>query len=282
MGMILLIGILTALAVTGAASPLEDAALTVFSPVQRALRHAAEPVANLIGNIDDFDAVDDENRALRNRVEQLEAEVTRLREEQIQVRGREALLDVQRAQQGEIFVEAEVITRDLTGLRDIIGIDRGVSDGVEEGMPVLAVGGSLVGVVIEVRANLAFVRLITDPDSSIRGLHQLSRTEGIITGDTRGNLRVEFIPQALDVQPGQAFLTSGLGGLLPKGIPVGTVAAAEGSAQEVFKRVRLRPLAPLDRLESVLVQVTFTPEPIPEPGRPNDEEEPAQSEDGAP
>ena len=80
-----------------------------------------------------------------------------------------------------------------------------------------------------------------------------------------GNLDVQFVSQTTDVQPGHLFVTSGFGGLLPSGIPIGRVASAEGSAQEVFKRIRLRPIAPLDQLESVLVQVTFRPEPIPPP-----------------
>jgi hypothetical protein len=44
------------------------------------------------------------------------------------------------------------------------------------------------------------------------------------------------------------------------------VASAAGSAQDVFRQVRLAPLAPLDKLELVLIQVTFTPEPLPLPG----------------
>ena len=189
----------------------------------------------------------------------------RLREEQVQIRGRASLQEIQAAQPAETFLAADVVTRDLTGLRDILSIDKGTDDGVQEGMPVLAAGGSLAGVVMEARTNRAFVRLITDPDSSVRALHQLTRSEGIVNGDTSGSLRVAFIPQATDVQPGHTFVTSGLGGLLPKGIPVGTVASAEGAAQEVFKRIRLRPIAPLRQLETVLVQVSFVPQPAPAP-----------------
>ena len=260
--MALLIALLAALAVSGAVAQVEDAALTVFGPVQRTLRHAAEPAANLINNIDDFNAADDENRALRNRVAQLEAENARLREEQIEVRGREALIAVQEANADEIFIAADVITRDLTGLSDIIRINRGTSDGIENGMPVLAGGGALVGVIIEARDHVALIRLITDPKMSVRGLHQLSRAEGIINGGPADDLQVEFIPQAADVQPGHTFVTSGLGGLLPAGVPVGVVTSAEGSVQDVFRHIRLRPLAPLAGLEQVLVQITFTPEPI--------------------
>jgi rod shape-determining protein MreC len=264
-GVFLLILVLAALGATGAISPLEDAASAVFGPVQRAFRQGAEPVANLVRNIDDFDRVDDENRALRNRIEQLETEIARLGEEQIALRSRESLSALQLANPEETFVTAELVTRDLTGLRQVIGINRGSRDGVEVGMPVLASGGSLVGVIMVTRSNSSFVRLITDPDSSLRGLHQQSRTEGVISGDTLGNLDVQFVAQTTDVQPGHLFVTSGFGGLLPGGIPIGRVASAEGSPQEVFKRIRLRPIAPLDQLESVLIQVTFRPEPIPPP-----------------
>ena len=273
LGMVLLIAVLGTLAAVGVAEPVEEAASTVFGPVQRGLRQAAEPVANLVRNVDDFDSVDDENRSLRNRIEQLEAELARVREEQIQFRGREALLAVQDAQ-NEIFLLAEVITRDLTGLQDVIGLSRGSNDGVEVGMPVLAEGGSLVGVISEVRPGSSFVRLVTDPDASVRALHQLSRSEGVVRGDTGGNLRVDFVPRTADVQPGHLFLTSGLGGLMPKGIPIGRVASAEGSPQDVFRNVRLEPLAPLDEVELVLIQVTFRPEILPFPGTDAVEEEP--------
>ena len=277
-GVILLIALLAGLAAAGVAAPIEDAASTVFGPIQRGLRQGAEPVANLLSDIDEFDRLDDENRALRNRIEQLESENARLREEQIQVRGRQELVQVQEDQADEIFVTSSVITRDLSGLRNIIGIDRGSDAGVVVGMPVVAGGGTLVGVIIDVRGNSSFVRLITDPESSVRVLHQLSRSEGIVSGDTLGNLNVAFIPQATDVQPGQLFVSSGFGGLLPKGIPVGRVSSTSGTAQDVFKSIRLQPLAPLNQLETVLVQVTFTPEPV---GLPNADAKAAAAKEDA-
>ncbi len=264
-GIVLLILLLSTLGATGVIEPLEEATSAVFGPVQRSLRQGVEPIANLVRNVDDFDRVDDENRALRSRVEQLETEIARLEEEQIGLRNREALFQLELASPEETFVTTQLVTRDLTGLRQIIGIDKGRNDGVEEGMPVLSPGGSLVGVVMLSRPNSAFVRLITDPDSSLRALHQLSRTEGVVNGDTLGNLDVGFITQTTDVQPGHLFVTSGFGGVLPKGIPIGRVASAEGTAQDIFKTIRLRPIAPLDQLESVLVQVTFRPEPIQPP-----------------
>ena len=153
---------------------------------------------------------------------------------------------------------AYVITRDLTGLRTIIGIDRGLSDGLREGMPVLAAGGTLIGQLIDVRDHSAFVRLITDPDSAVRVVHQHSRSEVVATGDTLGNLEVR-IPWTSEVELGHIFVTSGLDGELPQGLPVGRVSAAEGTVQDAFRHVLLEPIAPLDQLEQVLIQLTIPP-----------------------
>ena len=191
------------------------------------------------------------------RIEQLEADNARLREEQIQVRARQALLEVQ-AETDAVTITANVTTRDLTGLRTIIGIDRGSNDGLRAGLPVLAAGGTLIGQIYDVRPHTSFVRLITDPDSAVRVLHQHSRSEVVATGDTLGNLEVR-IPWTSEVELGHLFVTSGLDGELPQGLPVGRVSAAEGTVQDAFRHVVLEPIAPLDQLEQVLVQLTIPP-----------------------
>lgn len=251
----LLVAVLALLGAIGWTATLEDTASDALNPVQRAFRRVAEPISSLLTDLDDFGRLNSENRALRSRIEQLEAENARLREEQIQVRNRQALLEVQ-AETRAATLTANIITRDLTGLRTIIGIDRGGNDGLREGQPVLAGGGALIGQVIEVRARTAFVRLITDPDSAVRVLHQQSRSEVVATGDTLGNLEAR-IPWTSEVELGQVFVTSGLDGEFPQGVPVGRVSAAQGTVQDAFREVVLEPIAPLSLLEQVLVQLTI-------------------------
>ena len=254
---VLLVALLGVIAWQGWDAPVEDEAASFFAPLQRGLRRAAEPLANLLSEVDDFDRLEEENRALRRRIEQLEADNARLREQQLQVRGRAELIEVQEESEDELL-PARVIIRDLTGLRTVVGIDRGTDHGVAVGMAVLAGGGALVGVVTEVQSNTCYVRLITDPDSAIRVLHQPSRTESVATGDTLGNLDA-MLPWSAEVELGHIFVTSGLDGILPQGLPVARVSSATGSVQEAFRQVRLQPLAPLDQLEQVLVQLTFSP-----------------------
>lgn len=256
-GIVVLVAVLALLGLVGWAATIEDRAATALNPVQRAFRQAGEPISNLLNDLDDFGRLNSENRALRSRIEQLEAENARLREEQKQVTARQALLEVQ-AETDAVTIVANVSTRDLTGLRTIIGIDRGSNHGLRVGLPVLAAGGTLIGEVIEVRPRTAFVRLITDPDSAVRVLHQPSRSEVVATGDTLGNLEVR-IPWTSEVELGHIFVTSGLDGRLPQGLPVGRVSAAEGTVQDAFRHVLIEPIAPLDQLEQVLVQLTIPP-----------------------
>jgi len=253
----LIVGGLTLLGLIGWAATIEDRAATALNPVQRAFRQAGEPISNLLRDLDDFGRLHSENRGLRSRIEQLEADNARLRELQIQVRARQALLEVQ-AETDAVTITANVTTRDLTGLRTIIGIDRGSNDGLRAGLPVLAAGGTLIGQIYDVRPHTSFVRLITDPDSAVRLLHQQSRSEVVATGDTLGNLEVR-IPWTSEVELGHIFVTSGLDGELPQGLPVGRVSAAEGTVQDAFRHVVLDPIAPLDQLEQVLVQLTIPP-----------------------
>ena len=245
------------LGLIGWAATIEDTAASALNPVQRAFRQAGAPISQLLNDLNDFGRLNTENRALRGRIEQLEADNARLREEQIQVTARQALLDVQ-AKTDAVTKLAFVTTRDLTGLRTVIGIDRGSNDGLRNGMPVLASGGTLIGQLIDVRPHTAFVRLITDPDSAVRVLHQHSRSEVVATGDTLGNLEVQ-IPWTSEVELGHLFVTSGLDGELPQGLPVGRVSAAEGSVQDAFRYVVLTPIAPLNQLEQVLVQLSIPP-----------------------
>lgn len=254
---VLLVGGLTLLGLVGWAATVEDQAATALNPVQRAFRQAGEPISNLLRDLDDFGRLNSENRALRSRIEQLEADNARLRELHIQVRARQALIEVQ-AETDAVTITAYVTTRDLTGLRTIIGIDRGSNDGLRVGLPVLAAGGTLIGQIYDVRPNTSFVRLITDPDSAVRVLHQASRSEVVATGDTLGNLEAR-IPWTSEVELGHLFVTSGLDGQLPQGLPVGRVSAAEGTVQDAFRHVVLEPIAPLDQLEQVLVQLTIPP-----------------------
>jgi rod shape-determining protein MreC len=150
------------------------------------------------------------------------------------------------------FVAARVVGKDATNWFKTILIDRGTQAGLRRNLPVVAPDG-LVGRVVEVTPSTAKVQLITDPVSASGALMQRTRVTGIVTGNLGTGLRVRYLPLLADVVVGDEVVTSGMGGVFPKGIPVGRVTAVERKSGALFQEAALQPKVDLGRLEEVLI-----------------------------
>lgn len=245
--------------------PVENAALTVSAPIDSALGEVTRPVADFLNNLTDINRLTDENQTLREETERLTVEVTRLQESERELHELQVFIDVRGVQTDETFVAANVFAREPSNAQELIAIDRGREDGVEENMAVLTLQGSLVGFVTRVLDDFAWVTLITDPESAVSARIQESRVEGVVAGSTNGTLTMEFVERTADVKEGDLVLTSGVGGNHPPGEIIGTVVEVDQAAQELFQAVTVEPLADLAHLESVVVLSSFVPQ---EPGLP--------------
>jgi rod shape-determining protein MreC len=107
--------------------------------------------------------------------------------------------------------------------------------------------------VVEVTPAAARVQLITDPVSAAGGLLQRTRVTGIVSGNLGAGLRVRYLPLMADVVVGDGVVTSGMGGVFPKGIPVGRITAVERKSGALFQEATLQPAVDLARLEEVLI-----------------------------
>lgn len=239
--------------------PLENAVLSVAAPIESALRSASRPVADFLNNLTDINRLSNENRSLREKNERLTEETARLREAERELQQLQQLLNVRGGRPEESFVVAHVFAHEPNNQQDLIAIDRGRADGLEEEMIVLTQQGSLVGTVSRVLEDVAWVTLITDPASAVSAAIQASRVQGVVVGATDGTLTMEFVEATADVKEGDLVLTSGIGGSYPPGELIGQVVEVERAAQELFQAVRVRPLADLSRLETVLVLTSFLP-----------------------
>lgn len=131
-------------------------------------------------------------------------------------------------------------------------IDRGESDGFQEGMPVVASDG-VVGQIVKVSGNSSRVLLITDHSSAIAAVLQRSRARGVVRGAGSGRLTLEFAIREDDVKVGDQIITSGIGGTFPKGVPIGEVTMVKKGEYGIFQTVEVRPAVMISRLEEVLV-----------------------------
>jgi len=145
-------------------------------------------------------------------------------------------------------------------------VDRGSSDGVRAGNPVIDEQG-VVGQVTRVFPLVAEVTVLTEKDQAIpvqvlrNGLRSVA-----FGGSEPGTLELRFLAANADVSSGDAVVTSGLDGLYPPGLPVGTVARVERDVKDQFARVVLNPAGGVDA-NSVLVVLQVQAPPLPAPPR---------------
>jgi rod shape-determining protein MreC len=195
--------------------------------------------------------LEEENRLLREIIEEMKRERIQLLEFQGENSRLRSLLGFKKDFQKPLL-PAEVIGKDLSGWFQTVVIDRGTRDGIEEGMAVVSVQG-VVGQIMESSKSFARVLLITDPNSAVAALVQRTRARGIVKGNGRQMCRLEYLHRSDEVEPGDLILSSGLDGVYPKGVPIGTVLKAEKRDPELFQRVEILPSADFRRLEDVMV-----------------------------
>ena len=143
---------------------------------------------------------------------------------------------------------------------EVLIIDKGTEDGVTSGMAVVSAGGILVGQTKEVKTNRATVLLITDISSSLAVATQNSLIPGVLEGrwQKQGRLLMRHIPRDEKVENGDILLTTGVGGIFPRGLIAGQVYNVRQSEVATEKEAEAYPLAELNALEQVLV-ITNSP-----------------------
>lgn len=148
---------------------------------------------------------------------------------------------------------AQVIGEDVSSWARTVTIDKGIRSGVRVGLPVVAAAG-VVGRIIKSAPNSSRVLLVTDASSAIAALVQRTRTRGVARG--RGvEMSLDYALRAADIEQGDLLVTSGMGGVFPKGLPLGQVAKVERDKFGLFQRVDIAPAVDFSHLEEVLVVV---------------------------
>jgi len=192
-----------------------------------------------------------DNHLMKEEVRQLRAQVGELRETSLENYRLAHLLEM-RSHAGVEAVAVKVIGKDVTNWFRTILIDRGTNAGIDRYMTVVASEG-LVGRVVDVSALSARVQLMTDPESAVGCLVQRSRVTGVATGSQGGTVQIKYLPQMADVTVGDRIITSGMGGTIPKGIPLGRVIRSSRPNGALFQETEVQPLVNFSRLEEVLV-----------------------------
>ena len=174
-------------------------------------------------------------------------------------------------------VVAEVIYTARNPFRRKVVIDRGLTQGIQAGMPVID-GEGVVGQVTTVGTFTSEVTLVTEKDQSVPVLLVRNGLRAVAVGAGKeGTIDIPFMPFAADIQNGDLFVTSGIDGTYPPGLVVARVTSVEKNAAYVFAKISARPAAGVDNHRFVLVLQAAPPAPP----RPEAKDEPRKAKDRA-
>jgi rod shape-determining protein MreC len=229
---------------------LAEGIATVTAPVQAAFARVHRGAAGLWAGYLDW-------KHLRAEVARLRAETAALRLRQLRQEALEAenarlrSVATLRERLPERTLGADVVARDWNGFTRGLTLDRGRVDGVERLAAVLVTGG-VVGRVAVLRRHSAVVQVLTDPASSIGGVVLRTRAQGLVEGVAGGRLRLKLAVSQEALQPGDLVVTSGIGEMFPKGLPLGRVLRVYAPTG-LFRTAELEPAVDLTSVEEVLV-----------------------------
>lgn len=252
-------------------SPADKAALTILSPVQSIFSWVGDQVTFVVDTVSEIQHLHEQNQQLREEVELLRAQNLTASEFAAENQRLRALLGYKQVATQFDLVAASVIGRDAATWSSVVVINRGTLDGVADNMPVITEMG-LVGHIMESGLNTAKVQLLLDPRSSVGTLIQRpeSRVAGIVEGDINNpnQPRMINIPKNSDVQIEDMVVTSGFGGIYPKGIVVGKITEIHNDDSGLLKHGLIQTSVNFEKLEDVAIIVASReapPEPLPPP-----------------
>jgi rod shape-determining protein MreC len=240
--------------------------LQVLSPVQDGASRALKPFRDLFGWVGDTFQAKGEVKDLKKERDMYRSEALKFRYAATQNVSLRKLLqldqDLGLDQQGP--VTGRVIASSPTVWYSTININRGSSDGVRDGQPVISEGG-LIGTISNTTPNSAQVRLITDHTSGVSARIAETNVPGIVSPGTPGNasdLLLSYIPHGLRgpqvPKVGERIVTAGsnskrLESLFPAGIPIGRITRVDPEELDTSQQVHIRAIADLRGLQFVQV-----------------------------
>lgn len=233
----------------GAITSVRHAARDLIAPVQGLIEDAFDPVRNVFDGVTKMDALREENARLRARIAELEGSLSRERAVGKEVGELERLLDLPTVEDATGVV-ARVIGGPPGNFERTLMLDKGTSQGILTGMPVVA-GDGLVGKVTDASRTRATVTLIDSPGLGVGVRTENSREQAVTQGRSGDRLlRLAFLanPRA-PIEVGELVFTAGVSGAAyPPDIPVARVVKIDRDRGVLDPDVFVQPLVDLDKL----------------------------------
>lgn len=209
-----------------------------------------------------YEELEQENAELKKRLAEMEQQVIAgeaAEKENAQLR---ELLGLQEKRSDFVFETATVISHSASNWDSSLTISKGSLHDIAAGDCVIDEFGALVGIIDEVGTTWSTARTIIDPDTEIGGLVARTDSAVIAGGDfslmESGQLKLSFLPENTQLIAGDLVLTSGLNGIYPSGLIIGSIAELHTEVSGMSRYAVLEPRVDLDELKQVFVIKDFS------------------------
>jgi rod shape-determining protein MreC len=232
--------------------------LEATAPLQKVLSISAKSVSDAWLRYIFLVGLQEENKNLNKKINELKAELVLYQEGYLEAQRLKKLVAL-RDDYNYRFVSALVIGKEQAALSKTILINKGSAHGLKIGMPVMAPPG-LIGRLIDVSWHVSKVLLLIDENNNIGAILQRTRTQGIVSGAGSRGCILKYIYKNQDVKEGDSVISSGMGGVFPKGLLIGKVSRVQKQDAGLFLKIDVAPIADFAKLEEVLVLASEEPE----------------------
>lgn len=235
-------------------SYIENVVSSVVMPIQNGLTYLKNKITGNDTFFADISKLQQENEELKQKNTELEASLRELeiiKSENLRLK---EYLNLSEQYGNYTTKAAYIINKDISNYNNIFVINVGKKDGIENNMTVISEKG-LVGHVISVTDNTAKVQTIIDTSSTVSATLSTSRDNLICRGtlEEKGMLKASYIPTNANLIQGDTVETSGMGGIYPKGIKIGTIKTIQSTKNIVDRTAIITPAVDFDKVETVLV-----------------------------
>ena len=255
------VAIMIRAAASGSADVFLSQAVSVISqPFLKASSSVTNSVQNFLDRFANAEELYLENQELKKQLQDANEKLIGAEQDKRENEQFRSFLGLKETNPDYEFEPATVIGRDSTNRFYSFTIDRGSLHGVEEADPVITADG-LVGIVWEVGLTYSHVRTILDISVEV-GVYDIStRDSGILNGDitlsSEGLCKLKFLPKESGISSGNLIVTSGIGGVFPKDLPVGVVKAIEVDSSGLSLTAKIVPTADIENVTDVLIIKSF-------------------------
>ena len=232
----------------------ENGASNLVMPIQNGLIYLKNKISGNSTFFTDINDLNEENKKLKERNNELEQSLRELENIKTQNETLKEYLNLTKKYGEYKTIPGYVINKDISNYSKTIIINIGKKDGVEENMTVIGNEG-LVGHVLSVTDSTAKVQTIIDTASSVSSTMSTTKEAIVCKGtlDDKSLLKAMYIPTNSNVIQGDSIETSGLGGIYPKGIHIGTIKKVNNTQNMTDRYALVEAAVNFDKLDTVLV-----------------------------